>query len=95
MKLWNLFPLDIKCDDDFHEDCKCKKSPWDMPYDKEHAFIVRARTRLAARKIAQENAGDEKTYGNVWLDNRLTACKELKIKGHAKVIMSVYRAGGL
>lgn len=59
--------------------------PWKPWYDKCFGFIIRAKTKPEARKIASENAGDEGK--NAWLDGKYSTCEELKIEGKADLIM--------
>jgi hypothetical protein len=51
MKLWLLRPVDNLPDD---------ANPWEPWYDKAFGFVVRAETEEGARRLATEEAGDEK-----------------------------------
>lgn len=80
MKLWKLYP-------------RQKAKPWDFWPDKCHGFIIRSETEEQARKIAQDNAGDEKDYGDVWLDLDLCICIEILPEGNSEIILRDFRNG--
>ncbi len=83
MKLWLLRPIDEE------------SGPWEPWYDKTFGFVVRAENEADARKMADENAGDENNYrrvhasgdGNPWLHTAFSSCKELLADGEAVVII--------
>jgi len=86
MKLWILKPAK-----DLPED-----NPWEPWYDKAFGFIVQAPDEETARKLANENGGDEtgkishdiyRTGGDAWLDHEMSTCKELQVGDVEMVIM--------
>lgn len=77
MKIWILKAI-------YQENNSCF---WSNPWDKAHGFIVRAATEKEAREMAQAKAGDEKEYGEVWLNPKFTSCKPLKRIGRKGIIM--------
>ncbi len=87
MKLWLLRPKkDLPKDD----------SPWDPWYDKVFGFVVRAETEEEARRLANEQGGDEtgeirtivyRTGGNPWLDSKYSTCEILTEDGEPEVII--------
>jgi len=94
MKLWLLRPKSNNLpEDEYH-------NPWFPWYDKCFGFVVRAETELEARKIAQENAGDEKNnyrgsnvFGKkAWLDKTLSSCEELRENGEKGMIIKDYHS---
>ena len=77
MKLWILRPITKK-----------RNSPWDPWYDKSFGFVIRAETEEKARKIADENAGDENHDAkHPWLNSLYSNCKELLSDGKESLIM--------
>ena len=86
MKLFELRPI---------ENLKDGDNPWEPWYDKSFGFIVRAYTEAEARKIANENAGDEnrvefyKTANTKtpWLYGKYSTCIELRGDGEVGMIM--------
>ena len=60
-------------------------SDWKPWYDKCFGVVVRAETVEQARKLAQENAGDEGK--DVWFNAALTSCEELTNEGKAGTIL--------
>ena len=88
MKIFELRPV---------ENLKDNDNPWEPWYDKSFGFIVRAENEAEARKIANENAGDEnrgeflnsKTANTKtpWLDEKYSTCIELVGDGDAGMIM--------
>lgn len=73
-----------------------KDNPWTPWYDKVFGFIVRAKTEEEARKMANEQGGDEtgpvrnrvyRTGGDPWLNPEYSTCEELSKEGEAGVIM--------
>lgn len=94
MKLWLLKKRsDLPNNDD----------PWYPEHDKNHGLIVRAETEERARRIAQDNASDEKeatemrqeSPGQVfvtrtfdaWLDPKYSTCTELSADGEEGVLL--------
>ncbi len=87
MKLWILRPRETTEGD----------NPWSPWYDKVFGFVVRAETARAARKIANENAGDEnrgcflgeKTSKTKqpWLDAKYSKCTRLGDDGKQGLVM--------
>ena len=70
-------------------------NPWNPWYDKAFGFVVSARTEEEARRIANDNGGDEcgqvkhtvyRTGGDPWLDPKLSTCEPLKAPDTAEVI---------
>lgn len=63
-----------------------ENSPWNPWYDKCFGFVIQANDAGEARKIADENAKDEKkndfTNGkeDVWMSEELSSCEELVVK---------------
>lgn len=84
MKLWLLRPISTE-----------KNSPWEPWYDKAFGFVVRAETELRARKIAQEEGGDECGWTMdfpAWTDRRYSTCFELDESGDEGVVMKDFRS---
>lgn len=79
-----------------------RKTNWDPWYDKCFGFLIRARTELSARKIADKEAGDENRgefLGEVlskekhpWLNAEYSTCKEVKEKGKTELIIKDFRS---
>ena len=64
MKLWLLRPINIYGD-----------SPWNPWHDKAFGFVVRADTEQEARKLANEESGDENyNEPDVWFKQEFTLC---------------------
>ena len=83
MKLFLLRPKEGLTGDD-----NC----WDPWYDKSFGMVVRAKTEIAARMIADSNAGAEngckdKTSKNPWLDKKFSTCVELTAEGELEMII--------
>ena len=88
MKIWLLRPVAGLSKDE---------SPWEPRYyDTVDGFVVRAKDELAARHIADENAGNENRGGRYgdsilvqhpWLDAHYSTCEEIKQNGVAGLIM--------
>lgn len=80
MKLWILRPA--------------KESLlWNPWYDKAFGFVIRAETEEDARRIAQENAGDETRYNApAWTDPVNSTCIELTADGPEEEIMRDFAA---
>jgi hypothetical protein len=95
MKLWLLRPIENLPEDN---------NPWEPWYDKVFGFVIRAETENEARKIAQENGGDELikwTWDKTpqgqfsmrsWLDSNLSSCMELKADGEPGLIIKDFAA---
>lgn len=70
--------------------------PWKPWFDKTFGFVVRAGSPERARKIADENAGDENResgfYGHPWLDPALSSCKVLRQDGPEGLILQDFHA---
>ena len=73
MKLYILRPL--------NKDVR-EFNPW---YDKNFGYVIRAKNKKSARKLAEINAGDEGE--DVWLDNEKTSCEILESEGTTELIM--------
>ena len=76
--------------------------PWEPWYDKTFGFVIRANTEDDARRIADENMGDEgrgvflgsvtaKTK-NPWLDSRYSTCEILSDVGEEGVVIEDHRS---
>ena len=62
--------------------------PWDPWYDRAFGFVVRAKSPTMARKIADENAGDEnRIAGHPWLYPAMSSCKVLRADGPEGLIL--------
>ena len=95
MKLWLLRPVKNRMQ--FNG-----KDPWSPWYDKAFGFIIAAPDEETARKLANDNGGDEtgkisraiyRTGGDAWLDGNLSVCRELVAEGdEAYVIMQDFAA---
>jgi hypothetical protein len=86
MKIFHLFPK---------ENIE-GENPWSPWYDKAFGFVVRAENEEEARKLANEEGGDEtgeiahsvyRTGGNPWLDANFSECVELTEEGDKGVII--------
>lgn len=88
MKLWLLRPVNDLPEGD---------NPWEPWYDKAFGFVVRAETEEDARKVADENSGDEKRgeflrekIANTtapWIDAKYSTCIELTADGPQEMII--------
>ena len=78
-KLWLLKPID-------------SKSPgWIPPYDKIFGFVIRAETEEKARRLAQNNGGDETRFQSYpWMNRKESTCVELTPEGDDEIILSSY-----
>lgn len=86
MKLWLLFPIDLN------------SSPWQSHYSV-ISFVIRADNEKEARKIAQENGGDEigdfrdiegAREIHAWTDPNLSECIRITESGPAGIINKNY-----
>lgn len=79
MKLWLLYPQTAY---------RGEKFLWEPWYDKSFGFVIRAETEEDARRIAQENGGDE-IYENMpaWIDPHYSVCEELLAEGDPGLIL--------
>ncbi len=60
-------------------------------YDEADAFVVRASSSEAARKLAADEAGDE--GASEWLDLARSSCTRLTSKGVEGTILRSFNAG--
>ncbi len=79
---------------------------WESWFDKAFGFVIRAETEDQARKIAQENGGDEVrsrlfpngvtgetvVCNNAWLSSEYSTCEELTSKGECGMILIDFHA---
>jgi len=89
MKLWILRPRELPFG--------TKENPWDPWFDKAFGFIVRAEDEQGARKLADEESGDEKDLYQFpdrqpWTDSKYSTCEELFADGTTGVIMEEFRS---
>lgn len=71
-----------------------KKADKIWGYDCAYAFVVRASSEIAARKLAHANGGDENRSGeSPWLNARLTSCEPLTARGKVGIIIESYLNG--
>lgn len=84
-----------------NEDLPKDDNPWEPWYDKAFGFVVRAETEQQARRMAQDNHGDENdVWGEnsvthciePWLKDKYTSCVEITQDGPAEMIIRDYRA---
>lgn len=77
------------------EEQKEGDNPWRPWYDKAFGFVIIAENEEEARKIANENGGDEtgkisnmvyRTGGNPWLSDEYSTCVELTAE-HGKGVV--------
>ena len=69
--------------------------PWSPWYDKSFGFIVRAENEENARKIADENSGDENGEHGIehpWIDPQYSSCNILYSEGEECLIMEDFRS---
>ena len=85
MRLWILRPKD-----------SAGESPWEPWFDKAFGFVIRAENEEEARRMANDNGGDEcgpishsvyRTGGNPWLDADYSTCEPLTDEGDAEVVI--------
>ena len=84
MKLWILRPAEGLADED---------NPWEPWYDRVFGFVVRAEDEGHARKLADEESGDEKDRYEFprrfpWLDSKYSTCEELLAEGAVGIVMN-------
>lgn len=88
MKLWILRPIE-------------DHPAWEPWYDKAFGFVVRAESESEARRVAQENGGEEcyrgkDGYGTgkseCWTDPSAATCVELSADGHPGLVMTDFAA---
>ena len=75
------------------------KEAWEPWYDKSFGFVIRAESEDEARKIADENAGNEnmdnETYKDTkhpWLDPKQATCVVLTNDGKQELIIKDFKA---
>lgn len=79
MKLFELRPK---------KDLEKGNDPWDPPYDRCFAMVVRASCEERAREIAQDNGGAEMSkFNNPWKNPQYSTCVELTQKGEEGLII--------
>ncbi len=71
--------------------------PWHPWYDKAFGFVIRAKTEEAARKLADQNAGDENrdyddSAPHPWLLETYSTCDELAKPGPEELILRDFAA---
>lgn len=84
MKLWHLQVKDNRSTN--------SRWGWDCAY----AFVIRAKSSAAARRLAASRAGDEKdreSGHNPWLDPKATTCEVLTLNGEEELIIRDFLAG--
>jgi hypothetical protein len=57
-------------------------SPWNPWYDKAFGYIIRAKSKRHARKMASESSGMDD-----WNNNKYVSCERLKDGGEAGIIL--------
>jgi hypothetical protein len=91
MKVFHLFP----------KESIEGENPWEPWYDKAFGFVIRAENEQEARKIANENGGDEvgevsnnvyRTGGDPWLNPNFSECITLSCDGKKGVIIKDLRS---
>lgn len=93
MKLYLLEPVEYLHEGD---------DPWDPWFDKVFGFVVRADTEENARRLANEQAGDEnrgefmnQTIAQTktpWLEEKYSTCVEINSYGKEEVILRDLRS---
>lgn len=89
MPIYLLKPLD---EFDVNKN-RSNENPWLIertPYDKVFGFVIRAKDSKEARRIADNNAGDE-NHGDVspWLSPKCSSCRQIK-DGASSIILKDY-----
>ena len=59
-------------------------------YDEFDAMLIRAKSELEARIIANTDVGDE---GQIWKRTELVCCKEILAEGKSERIITSFNAG--
>lgn len=73
-------------------------NPWVPWYDKADGFVVRAESDELARKLAQEQGGDEvgASYNHpripAWTDSKFSTCEPLEQDGAEGVVLCDFSA---
>lgn len=68
-------------------------NPWSPWYDKAFGFVIRAENEEQARKIADENAGDENYGGeHPWLNSKQSTCVLLTNEGKQELVLRDFNA---
>lgn len=63
-------------------------------YDTYRGHVVRAKDEAEARSMADKTAADENARGaRPWLDDSLTSCEPLKVRGPRGIVLSDFAAG--
>lgn len=75
---------------------KKEKLPYEINelwhFDVAYSFVVRAHSSDTARRIANNDAGNENDFGhNVWLNEEYTTCTKLKYEGNEGQIIRHFR----
>ena len=95
MKLWLLRPSD---------NLPNENNPWIPWFDKAFGFVVRADTEEEARRLAEDESGDEEEYdyniatrtktltSTPWLDPSLSTCIELTDSGEPGIVIQDFHA---
>ncbi len=67
-------------------DLRSADDPWDSWSHSAFRFVVRAQNETEARKLAQDNGGNEMRTKAVWLSAEYTICELLTQEGVSMVI---------
>ena len=59
-------------------------------YDSYYGKVIRAKSEKSARKLANENTGDE---GKIWEDTNKVSCKIITVNGDEEIILIDFLAG--
>ena len=76
-----------------------RRNPWHQWWERAHGFVVRAPDEPTARRLANEQGGDEKRLPDseqicdVWLMPQFTECRILTDDGSTDVILRHFRHG--
>lgn len=62
-------------------------------YDEHEGFLVRAHHQAEARRLATHAATGEEAWFDVFGEEELTECIELRMEGPVGVLLSSFRAG--
>ena len=63
--------------------------PWAFSVHRNHELVVRAPNEFEARRAAEEVAGSESTYEQVWMNPAMTSCEMISWSGPTQVISGV------